>query len=207
MANLSRGNGAASTTNANLAPASSGPPRSQPAADAPRAVPPSAPRLTGRSTIILYQEADDSTLSLYQCFARKQLELFEATQNDLDGGAQGRNKPIVLGQVGVRCKWCACLPLKQRLRASSYYPARLGGVYQAAQNIINEHLSNKCPSVSQEIRDEMLKLQTRKSAPGGGKHFWSEAAEKLGVFEDEHGLRFHARHSSPVDPPGEVDSE
>lgn len=36
-------------------------------------------------------------------FARKQIELFEAKQEDVDAGAQGRNKPIILGQVGIRC--------------------------------------------------------------------------------------------------------
>lgn len=36
--------------------------------------------------------------------ARKHMHLFEAKKADVDAGAQGRNKPIVLGQVGIRCK-------------------------------------------------------------------------------------------------------
>jgi hypothetical protein len=210
LANISRGTGASpstSSTNPGPVPVSSWPLRSQPAANPPLAAPASTPRVTGRGTIILYQESDDSTLSPYQCLARKQLELFEATQEDVDGGAQGRNKPIVLGQVGIRCKWCTDQPLKQRLKASSYYPARLQGLYQAAQNIINGHICSQCCSLPQEIREELLKLQTRKSAPGGGKYFWSESAEKVGVFEDEYGLRFRASNSRNGDPSSEEEKE
>jgi hypothetical protein len=119
------------------------------------------------------------------------MELFEALPVDVEGGAQGRNKPIVIGQVGVRCTWCTHLPLKERLRASSYYPARLQGLYQASQNILNGHLFKDCRSLPDIVRQELMKLQTKKSGPGGGKHFWSDMAPQLGVFEDEHGLRFH----------------
>jgi hypothetical protein len=65
-------------------------------------------------------------------------------------------------------------------------------LYQAAQNIANSHIAKDCHAVDQEIRDKLLRLQTKKSAPGGGKKYWSDAAKKLGVYEDDNnGLRFH----------------
>ena len=44
-------------------------------------------------------------------------------QEDLEAGAQGRNRPIVLGQVGIRCRHCAQLPHRQKQRAftKAYY--------------------------------------------------------------------------------------
>ncbi|CAB9525837.1 expressed unknown protein [Seminavis robusta] len=160
----------------------------------------STPRLTGRPPITLDLDTDGNSLSPYQCLARKHMELFEALQVDVDGGAQGRNRPIVLGQVGVRCRYCTHLPLKQRLKASSYYPAKAQGLYQACQNILNGHMLKECRTFPLDVRRDLIKLQTRKSAPGGGKHFWSEAAETLGVYEDEHGLRFHPLQNTN-DPP------
>ena len=63
--------------------------------------------LTGRPPVVLYMPCDDAVISQYQCLARKQMELFEAQEIDVEAGAQGRNRGIVLGQVGIRCRHCA----------------------------------------------------------------------------------------------------
>lgn len=64
--------------------------------------PQTTPTLSGRGPYILYTPRDDDSITKYQSLARKQIELFEASQMDVDAGAQGRNRPIVLGQVGIR---------------------------------------------------------------------------------------------------------
>ncbi len=79
---------------------------------------------TGRS-YSLYVESDERNLSQYQCMARKQIEIFEATSDDAGTNAQGRNRPIYLGQVGIRCRHCSKLPPKQRKTGSVYYPNRV----------------------------------------------------------------------------------
>jgi hypothetical protein len=53
-------------------------------------------------SFLLYTPNDDNNISPYQCLARQQLEFFVVGQDDLEAGAQGRNRPIVLGQVGIR---------------------------------------------------------------------------------------------------------
>lgn len=69
----------------------------------------------------IYMEYDEETLTEYQCLLRKQIELFEAGPEDIKASAQGRNNPILLGQVGIRCRYCAALPLKSRPRGAVYY--------------------------------------------------------------------------------------
>lgn len=54
----------------------------------------------------LYVPSDDDSISPYQCLARKHVELFQAQPEDVNAGAQGRNKPITLNQVGIRCIHC-----------------------------------------------------------------------------------------------------
>ena len=66
-----------------------------------------AVELTGRPPVVLYMPCDDAVISSYQCLARKQMELFEAQYIDVEAGAQGRNRGIVLGQVGIRCRHCS----------------------------------------------------------------------------------------------------
>jgi hypothetical protein len=135
--------------------------------------------------------SDDESVSPYQCFARKQIELFEAGEVDVESGAQGRNKPVVLGQVGIRCIHCADLHPKLRTRAAVYYPSRLGVLYQAAQNIVNVHLPELCESIPEDVRARLISLDNKRSAVGGGKVYWSDTAKVQGVIDTADGLRFH----------------
>lgn len=79
--------------------------------------------------------SDEDNLSGYQCLIRSQIEFFEAKEQDMECNAQGRNKPIVAGQVGIRCIACAAIPPGSRPRGAVYFPAKLPGLYQAAQNM------------------------------------------------------------------------
>jgi hypothetical protein len=146
--------------------------------------------LSGRPPVILYVPCDEESLTPYQCLARKQIELFEAQQSDVEAGTQKRS--IVLGQVGIRCRHCGKLSLRERARGSTYFPSKLNGLYQAGQNMANSHLIRYCHVIPQEIRDELVLLGNRKSGAGGGRDYWSGGARILGVTEDEHGLRFEA---------------
>jgi hypothetical protein len=83
-----------------------------------------APRTNG---ISLALSCDDEQLSEYQIYVRKQLEIFEALQEDVESNTQGRKKQVVLGQVGIRCRHCAGFPLRQRGRGAVYYPTKLQG--------------------------------------------------------------------------------
>jgi hypothetical protein len=149
--------------------------------------------MTGRPPTVIYMSCDDDSLSEYQCLVRKQIELFEARREDVDSNAQGRNRPIVMGQVGIRCRHCTMLPPKHRARGAIYYPAKLYGLYQAAQNMASSHLCEHCQHVPPDIRAELLKLRDRKSSAGGGKKYWADGVRILGVFEDEDGLRYEKR--------------
>jgi hypothetical protein len=94
-------------------------PQDQGLAIMPRSVPP-----TGRSYVLSIEE-DVRNLSQYQCLARQQIEVFEATAEDANTNAQGRNRPVLIGQVGIRCRHCYKLPPRQRKTGSVYYPNRV----------------------------------------------------------------------------------
>ena len=98
-----------------------------------------------------------------------------------------------MGQVGVRCRHCSFLLPKHRARGAVYYPAKLEGVYQAAQNMASGHLCEHCPHISEELRNDLKKLRERKSSAGGGKKYWADGVRVLGVVEDDDVLRFKKR--------------
>jgi hypothetical protein len=89
-------------------------------------------QVTGRQPVLLYSPKDKNRLTDYQILVRKQIELFEAVQEDVDTTPQGRVRRVVLGQVGIRCRHCASLPPRDRKRGAFYYPSKLNVVYQVS---------------------------------------------------------------------------
>lgn len=68
---------------------------------------------------------DENNLSPYQVLARRQIEVFEASSEEAATNAQGRNRPIQPGQIGIRCRHCARLPPKKRSTGAVYYPNKV----------------------------------------------------------------------------------
>lgn len=144
----------------------------------------------GIAPMVVYMECDEESLSDYQCLLRKQIELFEATSDDVQWNAQGRNKAIFLGQVGIRCRHCARLPTWSRARGAVYYSATLDGLYQAAQNMAKNHLCRHCRLIPEETRHRLIGLRDCKRRAAGGKKYWAEGAQVSGVRQGSDGLRF-----------------
>jgi hypothetical protein len=135
--------------------------------------------------------SDTENLSEYQCLLRKQIVLFSVAAQDIQCSAQGRNKPISLGQVGVLCRHCSCVPPGMRPCGAVYFPAQLSGLYQASQNMAINHFSKSCQRIPESLREKLMKLKERKSTVlGGGKHFWANGALVIGVVEDDGKLVF-----------------
>eukprot|EP00934_Nitzschia_sp_Nitz4_P002168 Nitzschia sp. Nitz4//scaffold118_size93875//25117//27034//NITZ4_004781-RA/size93875-augustus-gene-0.83-mRNA-1//1//CDS//3329533703//2168//frame0 len=137
----------------------------------------------------LYVEEDDEFLTDYQCLLRKQLEIFEASKDDLRGSTQGRNTPILLGQVGLRCRHCANLPLAARTKGAVYYSQTIEGVYQIAQNMSKVHLCQRCYRIPGDIQRELIVLKNDAKRAAGGKEYWTKALQNMGVYEDGKVLR------------------
>jgi len=141
-------------------------------------------------------QCDTENLSDYQILVRQQLEFFEANVEDVESNTQGRKKPVVNGQVGIRCRHCANLPLRARGRGAVYYPAKLSGVYQAAQNMAASHLCQACQTIPIAIKEDLLKLRQRKDNASGGKVYWADSAKAQSVIEVDDVLRFENSESS-----------
>jgi len=158
----------------------------------------------------LYMPCDNDILCSTQILLRQQLEFFEARQLDIETLVSGRRRPIVLGQVGVRCRHCSHIQPKSRKKGNAYYPSRLESIYQAAQNICSSHLCDSCQHVDQWARSRLLEYQTTKTRKGyGGKNYWAQAAQVLGIVQTEnHGLRYTIENETAVDEEsGEVNKQ
>jgi hypothetical protein len=145
---------------------------------------------------LLYLEGnDEKSLSAYQCLIRKLIQYFEATKEDIKSTMQGRNKPIMLKQVRIRCCFCAKRAPQHRTRGSTYYPSTLQGLYQASQNLASVHLSQNCPLIPENLMVKLLKLRAIRSSVGGGKRYWADSASLKGIFESNSILLISREHS------------
>ena len=135
---------------------------------------------------------DQTKLSEHQCFLRLQIEVFQASEEDVSTHTRGRNKPIVLGQVGIRCKHCSHLPVRQRKKGSTYYPASVLGMYQAAQNMNLTHFqTGVCGNLPNETKETFTTVLTKKNFSSGvGRSYWADSAKQIGLIDTEQGIFF-----------------
>ncbi len=148
-----------------------------------------------REGFILYTPEDEGKLSEHQILLRRQIEYFRATQDDILTLMRGRNKPIVLQQVGLRCRHCSHLAVGKRKKGATYFPSSIMGTYQAAHNIGVEHLkSGVCPALPRDVRERLVGYESGTLGPrvasGTGKKYWAEAGRKMGLSDTVDGIRF-----------------
>lgn len=151
--------------------------------------------------LTLALSTDEDQLSEYQILIRQNLELFEARQEDVETSTQGRKRPVFLGQIGLRCKHCAHISRRQRGRGSVYFPARLNGIYQAAQNMTVSHLLESCDQIPESVKMALHRVRAKRNTASGGKQYWIDSCYALGLQESEEGLRLY---SDSDNKPGEI---
>jgi hypothetical protein len=136
---------------------------------------------------------DSQHLSQFQVFLRMHIEAFGATVDDTTSHTRGRNKSIVINQVGIRCRHCAHIPPGRRAKGSTYFPASTLGFYQAAQNMCSTHLQcGLCPEMPDSVKTmfaQLLSTKTAGSSSSGGRAYWGKCAQDMGQLVDtEHGI-------------------
>ncbi len=153
-----------------------------------------------RKIIALSTEHDEERLSQFLCFVRsKCVEVFMA--NDEDVASRRTSKKVVMGQVGIRCRFCAHIPHRERAGRSSSFPSSISRLYQSLTMMLREHFIN-CHMLPRQIKDQYFSLKeiVSQGAPES-KKYWVESAQILGLVDTEEGIRFGRREISAHVPP------
>jgi hypothetical protein len=123
---------------------------------------------------------DEYNLSHHQDYLRQQIEAFQATQDDVMTHTRGRNKAIHVGQVGIRCRYCAHIPVSRRQKGSTYFPSNKFGIYQAAQNMSTAHiqcrLCTEMPKATTLKFIEIVSAKKMNCSSGAGRPYWAQSA-------------------------------
>jgi len=147
--------------------------------------------------LTLYMRLDHDQLSEYQVLVRKQLEIYTATQEDVNVNAQGRKKQVYVGQIGLMCRHCSFLSTPNRAKGSLYFPNALDGLYQAAQNMARTHLRSTCQYISPLVKSELGRLSKVREKAIGGKQYWADGARALGMYDSRQGIRLDRNRAGP----------
>ncbi len=137
----------------------------------------------------LSSNGDDIWLSKFLQFLRSACcEVFEATAADVI--ERRKSKQILLGQVGIRCRFCAHLPHAVRSGRSACYPSSVDRIYQSVTMMIREHFPI-CDEFPDGVRKQYvaLKKNTKKGEMESKLH-WKNSARKMGMRDTEKGIFF-----------------
>lgn len=162
--------------------------------------------VASQRSVPMAMKCDPEYLSDYQCLIRQQIEIFEASEEDVKSRDRGRNAAIYVGQVGIRCKHCASTPACFQSRGSSYFTSSMDGLYQAAQKMTTNHFSSNCLLIPESVKKSLLELKSDRRRAPGGKRYWSEGARILGVREMKNAGGLHFEKQNRQEVPEEVAS-
>lgn len=136
--------------------------------------------------VLLAIPEDKDWLSDTDCFVRSNIEVFSATQQDVEHATADRKYPIKLGQVGIRCLHCAMAQGGARGAAVSY-PYSISGIYESVREFQRLHLDT-CENVPQDLKDASDKLGSGAASLSSVlRRYFVQAARALGLHDTEDG--------------------
>ena len=137
--------------------------------------------------------------------------LFANEQSDTVLFINGRNKTIVIGQVGIRCKHCASISSNittgdrnqsNVLQHAVLYPSCIGAIYNIVQQMYRLHFE-QCPYIPDELKSCVAKLKdSHTSNRGGRKQYWIDSAKRIGLIDTLFGIHFGRDPKAPLPPLG-----
>ena len=137
-------------------------------------------------TINLAKQDDPYWLSEVQCYLRNDMiEAFSASEEDVK--ARGRHIFVGLGNVGLRCVYCAHSPHQKRAKGHIIFPSKLSAIYQGVLDLQRRHFSS-CPEMPKSIRDTYKSMRgfTTKE-DDETQQYWIDAAKDVGLANSPHG--------------------
>jgi hypothetical protein len=132
-----------------------------------------------------------------------QLFIVTSPQTDIVLPVHGRNKPIALGQVGLRCRHCKDLNSLDRAHHAVAYPSFISGVYNSVQQMFRLHFDN-CERVPNDLKKRVKSLKDSTSNRGGRKQYWQDSAKRIGLVDTSFGIHFGRDPADPLPPLGGV---
>jgi hypothetical protein len=132
---------------------------------------------------------DRVSLSETLCVVRENIEVFTATQRDVDAPAPGRKHAVVVGQVGLRCIHCRhTMKCSDRVKRAVCYPSSIKRIYRTVIDMKLDHFS-KCKFVPTTLKNHLSELKAiHTRSTGTTMQYFIQAAHMLGMKDGPSGV-------------------
>jgi hypothetical protein len=150
---------------------------------------------SSRGACLLAIPEDNQWLSDSDCLVRSCLEVFVATEENVRQQAKTSRKGLIqVGQVGIRCIYCASLPQSSGGKGSFVYPLAINDIYDSVREIQRSHLYT-CVNIPEGERAKLSALKTASSCSTVVRRYYVVAAKglKLNLYDTESGIRAESK--------------
>ena len=145
--------------------------------------------LSPSSRILLAIPDDKEWLSDMDCFIRKQLEVFCATEEDVAMAQSDRKYPIHVGQVGIRCIHCSVSKKNPPPQGTAVaFPFSISGIYESVREFQRLHLDT-CENLSDATKTKLAGFKGSSSLSSVLRKYYVLAAKALGLQDTRDGIR------------------
>jgi len=124
------------------------------------------------------------------------VEVFSLTEEDTEGG-EYENAEV--GQIGLRCKFCAKLPLKSRPKGHVYFPDTISAIHQCVTDLQRRHFLS-CNEIPDDLRKSYKSLRGfAAKAEGETQQYWIDSAREVGLIDaiENGGVRYFRDPHTP----------
>jgi hypothetical protein len=141
------------------------------------------------SRVLLAIPEDKEWLSDTDCFIRRQIEVFCASNDDVQVARHDRKFPVHEGQVGIRCIHCSLTKQGTGAHGSAVaYPFSISGIYESVREFQRLHLDS-CENLPAEMRTKLADLKGSTSLSSVLRKYYVLAAKALGLKDTRDGIR------------------
>ena len=133
---------------------------------------------------------DRISLSETLCIVRENVEVFQATMEDVEAPAPGRKHAVTVGQVGLRCIHCRhTTRSSERVKRAVCYPSSIKRIYRTVIDMKLDHFLH-CKFVPQNLKDTLAALKANNTrSTGTTMQYFIRAASTLGMVDGPSGVR------------------
>ena len=133
--------------------------------------------------LLLSMPEDRHCLSETLSIIRNNVEVFTATEADINAPAPGRKRPIQLGQVGLRCVYCRMCRTGNRVKRATCFPSSMRRIYRAVIDMKLDHFKH-CPYVPPGLKQRLDQLsQGTTRSTGMTVQYFIRSAMELGMMD------------------------
>lgn len=153
--------------------------------------------MRNRDGILLLSLPDDTiSLSETLCIVRENIEVFVATEADVKAPAPGRKRPVVIGQVGLRCIHCRqASRLADKVKRAVCFPSSMKRIYRTVIDMKLDHFK-ACQYVPIDLKSKLEELKVGSSrSTGTTMQYFVQAAQRMGMVDGMHGIKISAKNT------------